>query len=628
MKKIHKIIFSIVFLFVFSCENYIDIVPDNVATFDLVFNNRTNAKKFFFTLYGYLPGFADYNDNVALVGGDEIWTHQTWTAMTFSQGEQSKASPLFDHWGDGNRITPHIALRDCNIFLNRINDVPDMTQAEKDRWIAEAKFLKAYFHFHLLRMYGPIPIIDENIEVSEDIISVRIGRDTVDEVVDYVVSLLDESIAGLPSQIFLEGDELGRATQPIAAMLKAKVLALSASPQFNGNSVYASWTDDEGTPYINQTYDENKWQLAADACKEAIDYAHAGGHSLFTFTSSYDLADETLYKMNLRGAITDRWNDEIIWGQAYNPTTSNIQNVSFPRIDPAWVGQTAGQVNSYYSAPLHIAEQFYSINGVPIDEDTTYDYNARYDITPGDEANKFYVKEGYETIGLHLNREPRFYASLAADGVLSYDVNNEADDTSLFHVDAKNGGVSGYINERQYNQTGYWPKKLVHYKSFIANDSYTAENYSWPVYRLADLYLLYAECLNEAQGPSTEVYQYLDEVRERSGLDGVVNSWASYSSNPSKPTTKDGLRDIIHDERLIELAFEGHRFWDLRRWYKAHLVLNSTPMEGWSFSRATPETYYTIDNYGFTEFSIRDYFWPISEADILANPNLDQAFGW
>lgn len=356
--------------------------------------------------------------------------------------------------------------------------------------------------------------------------------------------------------------------------------------------------------------------------------AHAAGHTLYKFTTPYNLSEETITKMNLRGAITDRWNSEIIWGQAYDPTTSGIQNFSFARIDPAYMGSSAGQVNSYYSAPLHMAELFYSENGVPIEEDPSYNYSGRYDLVTGDEDNKFYVQEGYETVSLHLNREPRFYASLAADGILSYDVNNEADDTSLFVVNAKNGGVSGYINDRQYNQTGYWPKKLVHYKSAIGNNSFTPEDYSWPVYRLADLYLLYAECLNEVSGPSPEVFEYIDVVRERSGLDGVEASWSAHSTNPTKPSTKDGLREIIHQERLIELAFEGHRFWDLRRWFKAHILLNSTPMTGWDYRKATPETFYEIVNYGQTEFSIKDYFWPISEEDILSNPNLDQAFGW
>jgi hypothetical protein len=625
--KIKYYITSLVMVFTLSCSDYIDIVPDDVATFDLVFNNRVNAKQFFYTLYGYLPHFSDYNSNLALVSGDETWTHQEWDGQAVAQGFQNVSDPYFDHWGDGERLEPHIALRDCNIFLNRINDVKDMTDVEKARWTAEAKFLKAYYHWHLLRMYGPIPIIAENIEVSEDILDVRIERDSVDDVVSYIVSLLDESIPELPSEIVLDAEELGRATRPIAAMLKAKVLAFAASPLFNGNSVYASWTNNAGEPYINQTYDANKWQLAADACKEAIDYAHAGGHSLYKFSTSFSLSDETITKMNLREAITDDWNEEIIWGQR-NPTTAAIQTAAFVRVDPAFVGITAGQVNSYYEVPLHIAEMFYSEKGVPIEEDNTYDYSNRYQLTAGDDDNKFYVQQGYETIGLHLNRESRFYASVAGDGILSYDKNNESDDTSLFVCNAKAGAVSGANTETRFNRTGYWAKKLINYESVLTYDNFPAIQYSWPVYRLADLYLLYAECLNEASGPSAEVYNYIDLVRERSGLEGVVSSWAAYSTNPSKPTNQDGLRDIVQQERLIELAFEGHRFWDLRRWFKAHTLLNDLSIKGWDMTKSSPSAYYNQVEYGKAQFSIKDYFWPIAEEDILANPNLDQAFGW
>ena len=444
------------------------------------------------------------------------------------------------------------------------------------------------------------------------------------------VSLLDEAIEGLPSEIVFDITELGRATKPIAAMLKAKVLAFAASPLFNGNTVYSTWTNDAGEPYINQTFDANKWQLAADACLEAINYAHDGGHSLFYWTNfapSETLSTETMTKMNLRGAITEEWNTETIWGQLY--PTHGLSSLSFVRIDLAHNDETLGRVASYYSPPLHIAEQFYSENGVPIDEDTTYDYDNRYELTFGDADHSFLVRQGYETIGLHLNRSLRFYASMGGDGILSYDINNDTDDTNLFVADFKLGGISGFINQRNFSQTGYLPKKLVHWRDFIANDQvFDPNDYPFPVYRLADLYLLYAECLNEAQGPSAEVYQYVDLIRARSGMDGVVASWAAYSSNPSKPTNQDGLREIIHQERLNELAFEGHRFWDLRRWFKAHLMLNDTDMNGWNAQGGTPALFYQLGSKGQTQFSIKDYFWPISENDILQNPNLDQSFGW
>src|SRR5690606_20069951 len=108
--------------------------------------------------------------------------------------------------------------------------------------------------------------------------------------------------------------------------------------------------------------------------------------------------------------------------------------------------------------------------------------------------------------------------------------------------------------------------------------------YPWPEIRLADLYLMYAEALNETSGPVSDVHKYLDLIRKRAGLESVTDSWQKYSKNPAKPTTKDGMRAIIRRERLIELAFEGSRFWDLRRWKESARELNG-PVRGWDVSQ-------------------------------------------
>src|SRR5690606_9301135 len=109
--------------------------------------------------------------------------------------------------------------------------------------------------------------------------------------------------------------------------------------------------------------------------------------------------------------------------------------------------------------------------------------------------------------------------------------------------------------------TTYYPKKLVNWKfTFIDGNSSHIEEYPFPVVRLADLYLMYAEALNESEGPSGEVFEYLDRIRKRAGLLGVVESWHTYSYDPAKPNDKDGLRQIIQRERNIEMCFEGSRF--------------------------------------------------------------------
>jgi hypothetical protein len=151
--------------------------------------------------------------------------------------------------------------------------------------------------------------------------------------------------------------------------------------------------------------------------------------------------------------------------------------------------------------------------------------------------------------------------------------------------------------------------------------------YPWPEIRLADLYLLYAEALNEVNGPGAETYKWIDEVRNRAGLPTVAFSWDNFSNQGTKYTTKTGLRDIIHQERLIELGFEGQRFWDLRRWREAHIVLNA-PIRGWSTEQQDPAAYYKPVVQWAQTFKLRDYFWPIDQDEILRNKKLVQNPGW
>ena len=146
-------------------------------------------------------------------------------------------------------------ISQCNIFLEKIPAVPDMEPWEKDQWAAEVKFLKAYYHFYLLQQYGPIPITDKNLPVSTSVKDVAVFRDPVDEVVNYIVNLLDEAALALPNRIENTTEELGRITKPVALAVKAKLLTMVASPLFNGNSNYSNLRDNRGKALFPQAYD-------------------------------------------------------------------------------------------------------------------------------------------------------------------------------------------------------------------------------------------------------------------------------------------------------------------------------------------------------------------------------------
>ena len=143
---------------------------------------------------------------------------------------------------------------------------------------------------------------------------------------------------------------------------------------------------------------------------------------------------------------------------------------------------------------------------------------------------------------------------------------------------------------------------------------------------------MYAEALNEATDNGEfvpkEVYDNIDIIRKRSGLEGVVDSWSKYSINPEKPSTKEGMREIIRKERQIELALEGSRFHDLRRWKLPRSTYNNALVRGWSIDQETTEDYYVIRNIAQMKYVQKDYLWPLKYDDIINNPNLIQNPGW
>ena len=647
MKKYVIILFKIST----SCEkDYLDVVPDNIATIDLAFNTRSTAENFLSTCYTYIPEHANVEQNFSLLAGDEIWYYaendfymNNETSFRLAKGMQNSASPYLNYW-EGGRGAPHSlfnALRDCNIFLENLVEVPGLEEDERLKWLDEVKVLKAFYHFWLMQMYGPIPIIDQNIPVGASPEETNVKRKSIDDVVSYLVQILDEVIEAenLPGLINYIYTDMGRITMPIAKALKAKILVLAASPIFNGNTDLSELTDNLGNKLVSQVYDPQKWVYARDALFEAIESAHLNGHQLYEFNQQIPIIgginEEITTELSLRAAITEPFNTEIIW--AFAPEwTGDLQMWCQPR----WTADHSalfGFTKKSHAPTLNMVETFYTNNGVPIDEDITWDYGNRYDViqTPVFDSNnenfhEFYIEDDYYTAKLHTYREPRFYSSIGFDGGKWFSLETE-NINFIPHLNAKSGAASGKQGFEIYSITGFFAKKLVHYENIISLQGSTIKGYSFPIIRLSDLYLMYSEALNETKAaPDAEVYEYIQRVRTRAGLDAggdILNTWQIYSTNPSKPMTKDGMRKIIHQERMIELALEGHRYWDLKRWKLATEYFNK-PIQGWNIFRSDVEGFYEVENIFYRNFSTKDYLWPISQNELLRNPNLIQNPGW
>lgn len=609
-----------------SCKKYLDVVPDNIATIDNAFTMRTQAEKFLFTCFSYMPKDANMSGNPAL-GGDEIWRLQTDDSQTFSisKGLQNVVSPMGNGYWDGL----YQGLRDCNIFLENVGKVPDLNEVERSRWIAEVKFLKAYYHYYLVRMYGPIPLIKTNLPIDAGVNDVKVYREPVDSCFNYITSLLNEATPDLP-EVISDPSRYGRITQPIALALKAKVLVTAASPLFNGNGDQAGLRNPNGVQLFNQTYDPNKWVMAAEACEAAINISEANGLKLFYFSPNFEQANITptiKTQMNIRNALTQKWNSEIIWANTQSDVGS-LQASASPKLDPLFSDNIA--LREDFNAPMKMAEIFYTKNGVPIREDKTWNYENRYNLRTAGTSDQLMIRNGYVSAALNFDREQRFYADLGFDGGVwygqgKYDDSKPAD---LFYVAGKRGQLNGQLGVYFGPITGYSIKKYVHYQNVQGKvGEYSITSYPWPIIRLADLYLLYAEALNESQGPVPGVHQYLNLIRARAGLGTVEDSWRQYSSNPTKFTTQTGMREIIHQERAIEMAFEAQRFWDLRRWKKAADEMNSS-VRAWNLQQEASIAYYRPVTIFTQTFGLKDYFFPISERNLTVNTNLVQNLGW
>jgi hypothetical protein len=641
-----KIVYLLIVCTLCACDDYLDIVPDNVATIDYAFRDKVGAEKYMFTCYTFMPYIGQPGGDPAIMGGDDIWAHEdanyygstgNFNAFHIKQGFQNSDSPLLDYWNGLNSGRALFrGIRDCNIFLENIDKVgPDLRSDERTRWTAEVKFLKAYYHYYLLRMYGPIPLVRENLPVAASINDVRVYREPFDECVDYIVELLDEAAEDLPPSILDMNIEMGRITRSIALSVKAELLVMAASPLFNGNPDFAGMTDNRNVQLFQRDEDPQKWQRAATACKDAIDLCEAEGIRLYEFSSMfYDLSDTTRRVLSCRHVFMDKWNIEMIWASSRVANANDHQFCHLPFFTVEEAGLAQGR--PIISPTLRMAELFYSNNGVPINEDTQYDYDNRYKTAITPEDHKYYIQPGFETAILNMNREPRFYAALGFDGGVWFgngrfkDIGKGAANETSWIMAMKKGQASGNYSGLRYSVTGYWSKKGSHFETSRTTDgtTLTTVRTSYPIIRLADLYLLYAEALNESlNAPNGEVYDYVDRVRERAGLEGVVASWNKFSRLSNKPSTKDGMREIIRQERMIELAFEGKRFWDIRRWKTAFELLNQ-PVRGWNIMGATTEDYYNIVTVEVPSFTNKEYLWPVRDQELRTNKNLIQNPGW
>ncbi|MDD3077508.1 MAG: RagB/SusD family nutrient uptake outer membrane protein [Paludibacter sp.] len=639
MKPFKIFLYSLPIIIFSACADYLDVVPDKTQEVDLLFQRKDAAYNALATCYHFLPQ-QDGVYSTYVFASDELTTPlaKETPGVEMMRGKQNADDPILGYWNDTistgyTQYSLWKAIRVCNTFIGNIDKVNDMTDDEKQTWKSEVIFLKAYYHFLLFCQYGPIPIVDDNLAVDATTEEVRVKRAPVDEVVDYIVSTIDKAIEHLPVRVTRTND-LGRIDQVIAYAIKSRVLLYAASPLFNGNSeYYENFKDKDGQKLFNTVYDKEKWKKALDASEVAIKIATENGVEMYTYKSVVPAFDSIDYKQDevrvlydYRYMFTEKWNTELIWGNS-NPIDNGdwwmLQAGALPKSPSSSSNEAAWQ---WVSPSMQAVEMYYTKNGLPIDEDLTYKYSTRYSLSKVPDADKYHATQSSSVMvpNLHLSREPRFYASIGFDRGI-YRTWGEK-----WNLQMKKGETHGrQANSNDYAVTGYLLKKICHPNS-------TGENYNklvvyeWPIIRLAELYLNYAEAYNEYYGPGQKVYDALNVVRSRAGIPNVETVWsdAALVRDVNKHLEQSGLREIIQQEREIELAFEGQRNNDIRRWKKANQYFNQ-PIRGWSVDGTSTNAFYKVIDVSQRSFiTPRDYLMPIKTYEIVKNSNLVQNPGW
>lgn len=602
-----------------SCS--LDIVPDEIDTEKDAFEDKTAAIRYVYSCYAYLPKNNWTQGSLDLLTGDEVVTafeHETFAA--FPKGNYTASNWVISYWD-----TFFQGLRQCYIFLNNVDKVPGLSESDKADYVAQIKFLIGYYHFMLTRCYGSTILITEEPSINTSP-SDYLARTPYDECVDFICQMFDEAAAVLPAKRN-NIEEYGLATSVAAKAMKAKMLLFAASPLFNGNSeFYSNFTDKEGNLLMPVTYDANKWVKAKTALKEAIDAAHAAGHALYTNTTQG--SDINIYPQNptvrcLRYNVIEAGNPEIIFAETRNEGAYGIQNKSMPySAQSAWNG---------VAPTWNMLNRFYTKNGLPYDEDPEFKSKNKLDVVTVDQAHADQAAVNQKTIAFNLDREPRFYAWVAFQG--SYYEVMSASQNGAYANDANysNGrlicdfilggncsrGTESTKRTSNYSPTGYLNKKGVDPTNAVTTGLKDPSKYPWPVIRLADLYLSYAEACVET-GDLEEAKSYLNMVRQRAGIPNVETSWAGVAT-----LNQDKLREIVRQERMVEFYLENQNFWDLRRWKIADkyfgqkakgMNIDATSID--EFARLT-----TVDfERNFT--SPTQYLMPIPSDDVNRNEKL------
>lgn len=657
-----------------SCSDYLDVDQyfKDRMTEEKLFEDKKYTEEWLAGVYSHLirwnedicsKGYTPHNFSDDMYWGDrgESFPYRTFKYGLYTENDKQES------WQDC-----YVAIRDASTMIHNVDRNKQLTPEEITDYKGQARFLRAFYYWLLLRKYGPVPIIpnDGEIDYSQSYEDLALPRNSYDECANYIAE--EMRIAAGEMTLERTSTDMARASRGAALAMRARVLLYAASPLANGNKEMSDLTDDQGRCLISQEYDESKWARAAAA---ALDVIKMNKYSIYVAERRYDDNGGEAYPKTIMPPVTEE-NREY----SENPWPNGWQNIDpFESYRSLFNGDLTASANpeliftrgvnirkSSEDIEVMVQHQMpfqmkgYNCHGVTLKQCDAYYTNTGEDIPGKDDylgrgdgskrREGFVTKETEEQYkplkeGVSLQyaeREPRFYASIAYNGCTwEMTSSQEAKDRfyrSWYYHDSPDGKVAQ--TGELYLRTGIGVKKFYNpYDSYMQGGSRKTKIDT--AIRYAEILLIYAEALNELDNtyeiPSWDgsttytisrdpqaMSEAIEPIRIRAGLPNY---------KPSVYSNKDEFRKKLKRERQIELFAEGHRYYDLRRWkdapdeestmiYGCNININSNDKDRALFYIPTE-----IPSLPAV-FTKKMYFWPISHDELKRNSRLTQNPGW
>lgn len=583
-----------------SCSKYLDQVPDDRLTTEETFRTWATAQRFLADVYRNVPdefgqrdAGSESNRGVWTGGCDEadfVWGFVKSNDVNIGNWDANSGF-VGDYWRNFYR-----GIRNASVFMENADAIKDLSPDLIKQYKAEARALRAMYYFYLMRIYGPVIILGETAPpVDADL---QLPRNSFDECVEYVATELEKAAADLPV-IPRNDEEYGHITKGVAMAFRANALMYAASPLYNGNTDLADMVNKDGKHLISQTYDANKWKVAADAYKAFLSTFVPGTYDLFRKNDADGNFDPYL---SCRDVMLTDWNKEVIFARA----GSSIGPRQY-ELTPYHNGASSRDVKGSggLGATQNMVDAFFTKNGRSI-EDPLSGY-VKEGTSMFQPPNDTHEKEIYNQ---WVNREPRFYVNITFDGSTWLNRSFGELTTRLYNT----GNSGKQTGGGDYSPTGYIVRKAM------GLGAWDISNRTLILVRLAEIYLSYAECANEADPANPDALKYLNLIRERAGIPQYGTEGLPV------PASQEAMREAIRRERRVELAFENNRFFDVRRW-KIGEQTQSGPMYGLNISADMPD-FLKVVTFETRVFNKRHYFFPIPSNDVNNDRQLVQNPGW